>query len=389
MDLRHKRSESIAMTARPALKETTEQLVNFSSVSSFGTKTPYHHRRGCSQQRQSLDLENLIAVCSHKLSANPSHKKALFIRATSFMKKGLYKECITDCNRIMSLDPSNAVAYYTRGCAYEKLGMLDNSISDFTKALEIDPNHINAAYARGACENKRGNFAQAIDFYTMALEKDNKANAAVSPMKIRVENADYILEPAFTENHGTVDDCTFGRRSTSRCSNLRFSDALDKNAENEAERLHALGYECRKKGDFVKAVDYYTKSLEIRTKNFKVLFNRGFAYDKLGEYDKAIQDYSRAIEVEPTNAYAFYNRGISFDKKGNYAEAINNFTMAIALDCNNADFYHNRGCAYRKTKEFYKAIEDYTKAIELAPSHFKVYLFSQQTIGCLQLWLHT
>ena len=124
--------------------------------------------------RQTLNVDNLISVCSKKLSEDPNHKKALFIRASSYLKKGNFQASIEDCNRLMQLDNYNAGAYYVRGCAYEKLDMTDKSIEDFTSVLEIDPNHINAAYARGACENKRGNFAKAIDDYNMALAIDQE-----------------------------------------------------------------------------------------------------------------------------------------------------------------------------------------------------------------------
>ena len=38
--------------------------------------------------RQTLNVDNLIAVCSRKLADEPIHKKALFIRASSYLKKG-------------------------------------------------------------------------------------------------------------------------------------------------------------------------------------------------------------------------------------------------------------------------------------------------------------
>ena len=86
-------------------------------------------------------------MCTKKIHEDPSHKKALFIRASSLLKKGFFEEAIYDSNALMCLDPNNAGAYYIRGCALEKLGHLEQSIDDFTTVLEIDPNHINAAYA--------------------------------------------------------------------------------------------------------------------------------------------------------------------------------------------------------------------------------------------------
>jgi hypothetical protein len=37
--------------------------------------------------RQTLNVDNLIAVCTKKLKEDPNHKKALFIRASSYLKK--------------------------------------------------------------------------------------------------------------------------------------------------------------------------------------------------------------------------------------------------------------------------------------------------------------
>jgi tetratricopeptide (TPR) repeat protein len=124
--------------------------------------------------RQTLNVDNMIKVCTKKLQEDPYHKKALFIRASSHLKKGNYQASIDDCNNLMKLDSNNAGAFYVRGCAFEKLDMTDESINDFTSVLEIDPYHINAAYARGACENKRGNFAKAIEDYNMALAIDQE-----------------------------------------------------------------------------------------------------------------------------------------------------------------------------------------------------------------------
>jgi Flp pilus assembly protein TadD len=70
-------------------------------------------------------VDNLIAVCTKKLQEDGTHKKALFIRASSFLKKGRFGEAIQDTNQLMRLDPSNAGAYYIRGCSFEKLGQID------------------------------------------------------------------------------------------------------------------------------------------------------------------------------------------------------------------------------------------------------------------------
>lgn len=55
--------------------------------------------------------------------------------------------------------------------------------------------------------------------------------------------------------------------------------------KQSAEQFHARGYDARKKGDYMTAIEQYTEALAILPNHFKALFNRGFAYDKIGEFD--------------------------------------------------------------------------------------------------------
>lgn len=71
--------------------------------------------------RNQINIDNLISICSLKLKSNPNHKKALFIRASSYMKKKQYLDAIEDCHALLDIDSRNVNAYYLIGCAHEKL----------------------------------------------------------------------------------------------------------------------------------------------------------------------------------------------------------------------------------------------------------------------------
>src|SRR5574343_407973 len=78
-------------------------------------------QEGNSRYRGGSDVDNLIRICTNSLQ-DKTNPKALFIRASSLMKKGLYEEAIKDCETLIKADPTHAGAYYLRGSAYEKLG---------------------------------------------------------------------------------------------------------------------------------------------------------------------------------------------------------------------------------------------------------------------------
>jgi hypothetical protein len=68
-----------------------------------------------------INIDNLINICTAKLQQNPNHRKALFIRASSFMKKKMYFEAIEDCHKLLNMDSRYVGAYFIIGCAHEKL----------------------------------------------------------------------------------------------------------------------------------------------------------------------------------------------------------------------------------------------------------------------------
>jgi hypothetical protein len=41
-----------------------------------------------------INIDHLIQICTLKLENNSKHKKALYIRASSYMKKKMYNESI-------------------------------------------------------------------------------------------------------------------------------------------------------------------------------------------------------------------------------------------------------------------------------------------------------
>lgn len=82
--------------------------------------------------RNQINIDNLISICTLKLKSNPVHKKALFIRASSYMKKTQYIDAIEDCHTLLDIDRRNVNAYYLMGCAHEKLNEIEYAVENFT-----------------------------------------------------------------------------------------------------------------------------------------------------------------------------------------------------------------------------------------------------------------
>lgn len=65
---------------------------------------------------------------------------------------------------------------------------------------------------------------------------------------------------------------------------------------------------------------------------FSVFFfflHLSFAWRKLGRYDQAVQDYSASLALHSKNLKTYNNRGYSYAKEGKYQEAIADYTKVI------------------------------------------------------------
>ncbi|RCV65314.1 Tetratricopeptide (TPR) repeat protein, partial [Methanophagales archaeon] len=122
-----------------------------------------------------------------------------------------------------------------------------------------------------------------------------------------------------------------------------------------------------------RAIEDYSKAIELNLNLAEAYYNRGTAYAELNQHKWAIEDYSKAIELNPNYAKAYTNRGTAYDELNQHERAIEDYNKAIELNPNYAMFYNNRGAAYTGLKKLEQAIEDFNKAIELNLDYAEAY----------------
>lgn len=150
-----------------------------------------------------------------------------------------------------------------------------------------------------------------------------------------------------------------------------YSKAIELNPDF-ADAYYKRGFVWQGKKEYDKAItEYdkailnYSKDINIDSKNTESYFWRGVAFYHKADYNRAIEDYTKAIELNPNFADAYYNRGLALFAKKKYDEAIKDYNTVIDLDLEYADtYYFDRGNAWFAKKDYYKAIENYTEAIK-------------------------
>jgi len=122
-----------------------------------------------------------------------------------------------------------------------------------------------------------------------------------------------------------------------------------------------------------KAIDDFSKAIKIDSNFLRAYYNRGIAYGKIGPMDKSIADYSRLIEIYPKSDKAYANRGVDYFKLGQLDKAIVDYSMAILINPKYTDAYYNRGLAYGKLGNWENAIADYSRVLEIDPNNTLAY----------------
>ena len=147
---------------------------------------------------------------------------------------------------------------------------------------------------------------------------------------------------------------------------------VDSNLKSAAYNNRGLAYDS--KGDYDRALEDFSKAIELEPDYADSYNNCGVIYSRKGDYDRALEDFSKAIELEPDYANAYNNRGATYEKNGDYDRALEDCSKAIELKPDYADAYYNRGVVYYRKGDYDRALEDCSKAIELKPDYASAYI---------------
>jgi len=102
------------------------------------------------------------------------------------------------------------------------------------------------------------------------------------------------------------------------------------------------------------------------------LFGLGELNYDIENYDKAIEYYTKVLELEPEDTDTMNNLGLALVCKSNYKEAISLYQKALEIDSEDSITWDNLGLAYEYNNEYEKAKEAYQKALDLDSSDVEV-----------------
>ena len=67
-----------------------------------------------------------------------------------------------------------------------------------------------------------------------------------------------------------------------------------------AEEWFQKGMTYLEANQYEKAIDAFSKTLDLNLRYARAYINRGNAWSKKGDYDRSISDYTKALQIDPS-----------------------------------------------------------------------------------------
>lgn len=140
------------------------------------------------------------------------------------------------------------------------------------------------------------------------------------------------------------------------------------------------------RGEYLKAIDAYSKSIELAPDICETYFLRGNAKAQIKHYKEALKDYDKAVfhkgrpflsvargamalNHNPLLFMIYCNRGNAKAELKDYEGALRDYGETIQLNSDYSQSFFNRANTYADLSRFEEAVDDYDQAIQLGSRH--------------------
>jgi len=265
---------------------------------------------------------------TNSINIDPGNAQAYVGRGATYGKKSQDDMALKDLNKAISINPNDAWAYLNRGALYNLNGQYDSAIEDLNRAIAIDPFFVRAYASRGNSNAQKGQYEKAFNDFDKAI--------AIDPNDPLAYGFRGLVHAGMGQHDKAISDleksCDLGAEIA--CRELKKYSGTPPNSvyvEKDAEACTNRGIEYYKKKQFDKAIEEFTKTVDLKLNSAAPYYNRGCAYLGDGQHQKAIEDFSIAVKINSKYANAYFNRGIAYKNEGQMDKAKADFKRACDL----------------------------------------------------------
>jgi len=232
-------------------------------------------------------------------------------KGNQYFTKKDYKNAITHYSKAIELDPNEYTFYTNRAASYQSMENWQAALKDANKSLELKPDWSKGFYRKGMAHRGLKQWDEAFRAFESALKYDPES----AEIRTRMVEAD-------TE-----------RRKPKTVGPDGKPLPPGQIAREEGNYLF-------KEGKFVKAVEAYTRGLELTNdpkERALLLGNRAACklQQECQDYNSVICDCTEALEIEPHNSKLMTRRAQAYEALEKYKHALQEYRQAFSLDPSN------------------------------------------------------
>ncbi|MCK4910856.1 MAG: tetratricopeptide repeat protein [Thermodesulfovibrionales bacterium] len=293
-----------------------------------------------------------IEALSLALSIDPSHYRALMLRARVYIETGKTGQALDDLAAAADADPSSPEPLIERGNIHLSMELHSKAGNDFVSAIKRFPKSVAAHVGLADIYAAQGQFEKALSFYDRALRFDpDSADAYAARGLMYFETDDFKRSVEDLERAGSIDPKLSIRLAESR------------------------GFAHFFIGDHMQAADAFSEIISSEpVPPSDIITMRALAYFNAGKHDMALRDSALAVELAPDDPRMHYNHANFLARTGRTSEALKSYNESIKLDPDYYEALLNRGKVYFDTGKYFRSLVDYNRAVELRPDLVQGYV---------------
>lgn len=187
---------------------------------------------------------------------------------------------------------------------------------------------------------------------TAALRRGDRG---LLPIEMAAESGHFDVVDLLIEHSNVSESKTdlLERMKITESDTFSYGNTKDVTEEQkeEAEQFKLKGNECFKRKVYEKAIEWYSKAIQLDGTQYIYWSNRSASYIGIKEYHKALEDAERCIQLNPTWPKSFYRAAVALSLLGSYEDAAINAWEGYRLDPSNCELRHLLQSCVRKGKE--------------------------------------
>jgi tetratricopeptide (TPR) repeat protein len=263
-------------------------------------------------------------------SRNQADKHIIFGR--DYLRGEQYDRAITNFQKALEYDPDLAAAYYYMGDTYLRADRLDEALQALEKAVQLDPSYIRAYHSIGTAYLEKGDTTQARTFFeTLVSKKPDDCQVQVAYGYVMANQLGEVDKgrAAFEKAKSLCPDepapyqylayALPEDQTAEKLENFKKYLELTEGAETDIEALQYLFGLYFVEERFEEAKGTIDQAVAADPANANLQLYAGIVESKLGNHQRAIEHYTKAIEINPDFERAYVSRALSQQELGNTA----------------------------------------------------------------------